>query len=98
MADLKDSGQFLERGLGMLFNVRRKSLGIERAPLAPACFGGERPGLGGGEVAIDRAPGQFEAAGRFNLGTAGLKKFHDPFPQIQRISFHAPSLSPYVPM
>ena len=98
MADLKDDGEFLERGIGMLFNVRLKFLGIERAPLAPAGFRGERPGLGGGEVAIDRAPGQLEAAGRLDLGAARLKKLHHPFPQIQRISFHAQSLPSYVPM
>jgi hypothetical protein len=98
MADLKDGGEFLERGIGMLFNVRLKFLGIERAPLAPAGFRGERPGLGGGEVAINRAPGQREVAGRFDLGAARLKKLHHPFPQIQRISFHAQSLPPYVPM
>ena len=80
MADLKDSGEFLERGLGMLFNVRLEFLRIERAPLAPTGFRGERPGLGGGKVAIDRAPGQLEAAGRLDLGAACLKKLHHPFP------------------
>ena len=89
MADLKDGSEFLERGLGMLFNVRLKFLRIECAPLAPAGFRGERPGLGGGEVAINRAPGQLEVAGRLDLGAARLKKLHHPFPQIQRISFHA---------
>ena len=98
MADLKDGGEFLERGVGMRLNVRRKFLGIQRAPLAPAGFGGERPRLGGGQITIDRAPPQIKAAGRLNLGTASLKKFHDPLPQIQRIGFHVPILSPYVPM
>ena len=98
MADVKDRGEFLERGIGMLFNVGRKFLGIERAPLAPACFGGERARFGGGQIAIDRAPPQRKAAGRLDLGAASLKKFHDPFPQIQRIGFHAPILSAYVPM
>jgi hypothetical protein len=47
MADLKDGGAFLERGIGKLFNVRRKFLGIQRAPFPPARFGGERARLGG---------------------------------------------------
>ena len=98
MADVKDGGEFFECGIGMLFNVRLKFLGIERAPLAPACFGGERARFGGGQIAIDRAPPQRKAAGRLDLGAASLKKFHDPFPQIQRIGFHAPILSAYVPM
>lgn len=98
MADVKDGGEFLKRGLGMLFDVGRKFLGIKRAPLAPAGFGGERARFGGGQITIDRAPPQIKAAGRLHLGTTRLKKFHDPLPQIQRISFHTQSLSPYVPM
>ena len=98
MADVKDGGEFFECGIGMLFNVRLKFLGIERAPLAPACFGGERARFGGGQIAINRAPPHLKAPGRLDLGAAGLKKLYHPFPQIQRISFHASILSPYVPM
>ena len=63
----------------MPFNGRLKFLRIERAPLAPAGFRGERARFGGGQIAIDRAPPQVKAPRRCNLGTAGLKKFHDPF-------------------
>lgn len=80
MADIKDSGEFFECGIGMLLNVRLKLLGIERAPLAPACFGGERARLGGSQIAIHCAPPHRKAAGRLNLGAAGLKKLHHPFP------------------
>ena len=97
-ADVKDGLEFFERGVGMLFNVRLKFLGIERAPFAPTCFGGERAVLGGGQIAVNRAPPQVKTPRRFNLGTARLKKFDDAFPQIQRTGFHAPSLSAYVPM
>ena len=98
MADVKDGLKFFERGVGMRFNVRLKFLGIQRAPFAPAGFGGERARFGGGQIAVNRAPPQVKAPRRFHLGTAGLKKFDDALPQIQRISFHAPTLSPYVPM
>ena len=80
MADVQDGGQFLERGIGVRFNVRLKFLGIERAPFAPASFGRERARLGGGQIAINRAPPQRKAAGRLDLGAARLKKLHHPFP------------------
>jgi hypothetical protein len=98
MADSQGGGEFLERGIGMLFNVRLKFLGIERAPSAPACFRGERARFGGGQIAVNRAPPHRKAASGLDLGAAGLKKLHHPFPQIQRISFHPQSLPPYVPM
>lgn len=98
MTDAKDGFEFFERGVGVRFDVGRKFLRIELAPFAPALFGGEDTGLGGGQIAIDRAPPQIKAPGRFRLGTASLKKFDDPFPQVQRVGFHAPTLSPYVPM
>lgn len=80
MADVKNGGEFLKRGLRMSFDVGRKFLGIERAPLAPAGLGGERARFGGGQIAIDRAPPQRKAAGRLDLGAAGRKKLHHPFP------------------
>jgi hypothetical protein len=79
MADGQAGGEFVEGGVRMFLNVGRQFFGVELAPLAPAGFRGERPRLGGGKVAIDRAPGQVEAAGRRHLGTPGLKKFHHPF-------------------
>jgi len=98
MADAKDGFEFFERGVGVRFNVGRKFLGIQFAPLAPALFGGEGSRRGGGQITIDGAPPQVEAPGRFRLGPASLNKFDDPFPQIQRIGFHAPTISDYVPM
>jgi hypothetical protein len=98
MTDVKDGLKFFKRGVGMLFNVRLKFLGIQRAPFPPACFGGERARFGGGQIAVNRAPPHRKAASGLDLGAAGLKKLHHPFPQIQRISFHPQSLPPYVPM
>lgn len=80
MADVEDGGEFLERGIGLRFNVRLKFLGIQRAPFPPAGFGGQRARLGGGQIAINRAPPHRKAAGRLDLGAAGLKKLHHPFP------------------
>ena len=80
MADVKDSLEFFQRGVGMLFNVGLQFLGIERAPFAPARFGGERAKFGGGQIPVNRAPPQVKAACRLDLGTAGLNKFYDPFP------------------
>ena len=79
MADVKDGLEFLERGVGMLFNVGLKFLGIELAPFSPGRFRGERPRLGGGQIAVDRAPRHGKAARRLGLGTAGLNKLEDPF-------------------
>jgi len=98
MADVKDGLEFFEGGVGMRFDVRLKFLRIKRAPFAPAGFWGERAVFGGGQIAVDRAPPQVKTPRGFNLGTASLKKFDHSFPQIQRIGFHAPTLSPYVPM
>ena len=92
MADGEGGGQFLERGRRLFFDVGRKFLGIERAPLAPTRFRGKGTGFGGAQIAIDRAPPHVKAAGGRDLGTAFLKKLHDPFPQIQCISFHAAML------
>ena len=98
MADGQGGGDFFERGVRLFLDVGCKFLRIKLAPFPPARFRGQLASFGGGEVAIDRAPSQVETPCSLNLGTASLKKFHDPFPQIQRICFHAHSLSPYVPM
>ena len=79
MADAKDGGEFLERGVRLLADMGLKFLGIEPAPFSPGRFRGERPGLGGGQIAVDRAPRHGKAAGRRDLGTAGLNKLDDPF-------------------
>lgn len=80
MADGEGGGEFLKRGIRMFLDVGRKFLGIERAPFPPARFGGERARFGGGQIAINRAPPQVKAAGRRDLGPAGLKKLHHPLP------------------
>ena len=98
MADVKDGLEFFERGIGMLFNVRLKFLGIERAPLAPAGFRGERSVFGGGQIAVNRAPPQIKPPGSLGFGTTRVEEFDHPLPQVQRIRFHAPILPVYVPM
>ena len=79
MADAKDDFQFFERGVRMFFDMGRKFLGIKLAPFPPGRFRGERPRLGGGQIAVDRAAAEVEAARRLGLGTAGVKKLDDPF-------------------
>ena len=89
MADTEHLLEFLEGGVGMFFNVRPKFLRIEFAPMAPALFGGQRAFLGGDQIPIDGTPGQIKPPGGRGFGTTVLNEFHHPFPQVQRISFHA---------
>ena len=89
MADLEDGLDFLERGVGMFFNVGRKFLGVELAPFPPACFRGERAVFGGGQIAINGTPRQSKPPDGLGFGAAALKEVHHPFPQVQRIGFHA---------
>jgi hypothetical protein len=98
MADAKDGLEFFERGVRMLFDVRRKFLGIEFAPLPPTGFGRQGALLGGHQIAVNRTPGQVKPPGGPDFGTTVLNEFDDPFPQVQRIGFHAKSMSDYVPM
>jgi hypothetical protein len=98
MTHVKDGLQFFERGVGMLFNVCLKFLGIQRAPFPPACFWGERARLGGGQIAVNRAPPQIKPPGSLDFGTTRVEKFDHPLPQVQRICFHNPILLPDVPM
>ena len=78
MADGQGGGDFFERGVRLFLDVGGKFLGIQLAPFPPTRFRGQLAGLGGGEVAIDRAPRHRETAPGLGLGTAGLEKFHDP--------------------
>ena len=80
MADPQGGGELLERGVRLLLDMGHKFLRIELAPFPPAGFGGERPRLGSGQIAINRAPCHRKAAHSLGLGTAGLKKLHHPFP------------------
>ena len=88
MADAENGLQFLEGGIGMLFDVRLELLGVELAPMTPTGFGGQRPRLPGVQIAVNGAPAEIKAAGGLGFGAARLLEFHHPFPQVQRISFH----------
>ena len=98
MADAEHLLQFLEGGIGMFGDMGAEFLRIELAPGAPACFRCQGALWGGGQIPVNRTPGQSKTPGGFDFGTAALHEFHHPFPQIQRVGFHAVSLSAYVPM
>ena len=88
MADAEGLLEFLERGVGMLFDMDLKFLRVEFAPMSPAGLGGQRPRCHGGQIAVNGAPAQIKAPGRLGLGTAVVDEFDYPLPQIQRIGFH----------
>ena len=92
MADAEDGLQFLEGGIGMLFDVRLELLGVELAPMTPTGFGGQRPRLPGVQIAVNGAAAEIKAAGGLGFGAARLDEFHHSFPQVQRIGFHAHNL------
>ncbi len=98
MADAKDRLQFLERGVGVLADLRLKLGGIQLAPSAPTGLGGQRFGFGRGEIAINRAFAQPEHPGGLGPRAAGPDKLHHPLAQIQRVGFHAHSLPSILPM
>ena len=98
MADAKDPLQFLERGVGVLADVRLQFGRIELAPVAPTGLGGQGVRFGCGQIAINRALAQPEKPGRLGPRAAPGHKFHHPLAQIQRVGFHAHSLSPILPM
>jgi hypothetical protein len=89
MADAKHLLEFLEGGVGVLFNMGAEFFRVEFAPGAPARLRWQRPFLGGGQIPVNRTAGQIKPPGGFDLGTTVLDEFHDSFPQVQRISFHA---------
>ena len=89
MADAKHLLEFLEGGIGMLFDLGLEFLRVEFAPVSPACFRGQRAGLGGRQIPINGTPGQVKPPGGLGFGAARLDEVHHPFPQVQRISFHA---------
>ena len=101
MADTKDLLDFLKGGIGMFFDMRPELLGVELAPMPPAFFWSQRAFFGGEEIPINGTPGQIKSPGGLSFGAPARNEFHHPFPQVQRISFHAPyliSLCPNVNM
>ena len=89
MADAKHLLEFLEGGIGMLFDLGLEFLRVEFAPVSPACFRGQRAGFGGVQIPINGTPGQVEPPGGLGFGAARFDEVHHPFPQVQRICFHA---------
>ena len=98
MADAKDPLQFLERGVRLVADVRLKFGRIELAPVAPTALGGQGVRFGGGQVAIDGALAQPKNTGGLGPRAAPGHKLHHPLAQIQRVGFHAHSLSPILPL
>jgi len=89
MTDAKGLLEFLEGGIGMLFDLGLEFLRVEFAPVSPACFRGQRACFGGLQIPINGTPGQVKPPGGLGFGPARLDEVHHPFPQVQRISFHA---------
>ena len=89
VADPKHVLKFLECGVGMPGNAGLEFLGVELAPMAPALFRGQRSGLRGIQIPINGTPGQVKPPGGLDFGAARFDEVHHPFPQVQRISFHA---------
>jgi len=89
MADSKHALKFLEGGVRMRFNVDLEFLRVEFAPVAPAFLGSQRSGLRGGQIAVNRPPPKIKTPGGLDFGPTLVDELHHPFPQIQRIGFHA---------
>jgi hypothetical protein len=98
MTDAKDRLQFLQRGVGVMADVHLKFGRIELAPVAPTGLGCQRVRFGGGQVTIDGAFAQPKQPGGLGPRAARLHKLHHPLAQIQRVGFHALSLSLILPM
>jgi hypothetical protein len=89
MADAEGLLEFLEGGVGMFLDMSLEFPRVEFAPVSPARFRGQRACFGGVQIPINGTPGQVKPPGSLGFGAARLDEFHHPFPQIQRISFHA---------
>ena len=98
MTDGKDFLEFRQRGVGMLFDVGVELGRVELAPGTPTGLGGQGVGFDGGQIAVNRAAPQSKVPPRFGDGAARLHISHHPFPQIQRVGFHAQTLSAVVPI
>lgn len=89
MADAKNRLQFLERGVGVLFDMDTEFLRVEFAPGAPTGFGRQHPFFGGFQIPVNGTAGQIKPPGGLGFGAAVLDELHHPLPQVQRIGFHA---------
>ena len=92
MADTKDSLEFFERGVGVFFDMGAEFFRVELAPGAPARFWRQCALLSGDQIPVNRTPGEVKPPGGLGFGTATRNEFHHPFPQVQRIGFHAREL------
>ena len=89
MTHAKNGLEFLEGGVGMLFDMGTKFLRVEFAPFAPTRFRWQGAFLGGDQIPVNRTPGEGKMPGGFHFGTTTLNEFHHPLPQVQPIGFHA---------
>jgi len=89
MADAEHGLEFFKRGVGMFLDVRLEFFGVELAPMSPTRFRRQRPLLGGGQIPVNGTPRHVEPPDGLGFGAARLDEFHHPFPQVQRIGFHA---------
>jgi hypothetical protein len=80
MADAKNSLEFFEGGVGMLLDVNLEFVRVELAPMAPALFRGQRPGLSGIQIPINGTPSQIKPPGGLGFGATALNESHHPFP------------------
>ncbi len=78
MADLKDGPDFMQGGVGLLFDVGGELGGIELAPATPGGLGGKGAGLGGGQIAVNGAFPQRETPGGLGPRAAALDEPHHP--------------------
>ena len=83
--DAKHLLQLFERGGGMFFDVRRKFLGGELAPLPPTRFRRQRALLGGGQIPVNGTPRHRKPPGGLGFGAAALNEFHPPFQKVKQL-------------
>src|ERR1039458_3172591 len=89
MADAQHLLQLFEGGVGVFFDVRLEFLGVELAPMSPALFRSQRTFFGGVQIPINGTPSYCMLPGGLGFGATVLNEFNHPFPQVQRIGFHA---------
>src|ERR1039458_5578488 len=89
MADAQHLLQLFEGGVGVFFDVRLEFLGVELAPMSPALFRSQRTFFGGVQIPINGTPSYCKLPGGLGFGATVLNAFNHPFPQVQRIGFHA---------